>query len=53
MEASKAAVRLLFATIALAAFVDGLDGTIVTTVLPEIAEDLGIGAADSSWVITI
>jgi EmrB/QacA subfamily drug resistance transporter len=53
MEESKTAVRLLFATIALAAFVDGLDGTIVTTVLPEIAEDLGIGAADSSWVITI
>ncbi len=49
----KQAVRLLYAVIALAAFVDGLDGTIVTTALPDIAQAFGITAADSSWVITV
>ncbi len=44
---------LLYAVIALAAFVDGLDGTIVTTALPDIAQAFGITAADSSWVITV
>ncbi len=44
---------MLFAVIALAAFVDGLDGTIVTTVLPDIADAFDVSAADSSWVITV
>lgn len=44
---------LLFATIALSMFLDGLDGSIVNVALPSIAEDFGISASDTSWVITV
>ncbi|MBR4227463.1 MAG: MFS transporter [Candidatus Methanomethylophilaceae archaeon] len=49
----RSATTMLFAVIALAAFVDGLDGTIVTTALPDIADAFDVSATDSSWVITI
>ncbi len=44
---------LLFATIALGMFLDGLDGSIVNVALPSIADDFGISASDTSWVITV
>lgn len=44
---------LLFATIALSMFLDGLDGSIVNVALPSIASDFGISASDTSWVITV
>lgn len=44
---------LIFATIALSMFLDGLDGSIVNVALPSIAEDFGISASDTSWVITV
>ena len=52
-EGGDSSVTMLFIVIALAAFVDGLDGTIVTTALPDIADFFAVGATDSSWVITI
>lgn len=44
---------LLLATIALSMFLDGLDGSIVNVALPSIADDFGISASDTSWVITV
>ncbi len=44
---------LLYATIALAMFLDGLDGTIVTVALPAMAESFNIGTSESSWIVTI
>ena len=43
----------LFTVMAMAFFLDGLDGTIVTIALPEMASDFGISTSDSSWVMTI
>lgn len=44
---------LLLTVVALALFLDGLDGTIVNVVLPEIAADFGIDAGTTSWVVTV
>lgn len=44
---------LLLATIAISMFLDGLDGTIVNVALPSMAESFGIGAGDTSWVVTV
>ncbi len=49
----KGGSALLLATIAISMFLDGLDGTIVNVALPEIASYFGIGAGDTSWVITV
>lgn len=44
---------LLFVVMILGTFLDGLDGTIVNVVLPEIADTFGVGTSEASWVITI
>ena len=44
---------LLLVVVALALFLDGLDGTIVNVVLPDIAEDMSIGLGTTSWVVTV
>ena len=44
---------MLLIVVALALFLDGLDGTIVNVVLPDIAEDFGIGLGMTSWVVTV
>ena len=44
---------LLYVVIALAMFLDGLDGTIVNVALPTIASDLGIGTSTASWIVTV
>ena len=44
---------LLLVVIALALFLDGLDGTIVNVVLPDIAADMNIGLGTTSWVVTV
>lgn len=49
----KGGYGLLLATIAISMFLDGLDGTVVNVALPSIAESFGIGAGDTSWVITV
>lgn len=49
----KSGHMLLFATIAISMFLDGLDGTIVNVALPEIADSFGIGAGETSWVVTV
>lgn len=43
----------LFMVIVFATFMDGLDGTIVSVVLPDMAAFFDISTGDSSWVITI
>lgn len=43
--------RLLLAVIATAMFLDGLDGSIVTIILPKISESFGTDTGTSSWVI--
>lgn len=43
---------LLFSVMVFATFLDGLDGTIVSVVLPEMAVFFNISAASSAWVIT-
>lgn len=50
---SKSKQWLLLSVVALALFVDGLDGTIVNVVLPGIAESFGVGTGTTSWVITV
>ncbi|MGN0097786.1 MAG: MFS transporter [Candidatus Methanomethylophilaceae archaeon] len=44
---------LIYIVIALAMFLDGLDGTIVNVALPSIAGSFGIGTSASSWVSTV
>ena len=44
---------LVYIVIALAMFLDGLDGTIVNVALPSIAGSFGIGTSASSWVSTV
>ncbi len=44
---------LLMSVVALALFLDGLDGTIVNVVLPNIAESFGVGTGKISWVVTV
>lgn len=44
---------LLYITLALAMFLDGLDGTIVNVALPSIAESFGIGTSYASWISTV
>ncbi|MBQ7405948.1 MAG: MFS transporter [Candidatus Methanomethylophilaceae archaeon] len=43
---------LLFGVIAIGMFLDGLDGTIVTVALPEIARSFSMSAGDASWIVT-
>ncbi len=43
----------LLAVVALALFLDGLDGTIVNIVLPDVAASFGINTGSVSWVVTI
>ena len=44
---------MLMAVMAAAMFLDGMDGTIVNVVLPEISEGFGIDAGVTSWVVTV
>lgn len=44
---------LLFVVMAMAFFLDGLDGTIVTIALPEIGRQFGMTTGDASWVVTV
>lgn len=44
---------LLLSVVALALFLDALDGTIVNVVLPNIAESFGSGTGTTSWVVTL
>ena len=44
---------LVYIVIALAMFLDGLDGTIVNVALPSIAGSFGIGTSASSWISTV
>lgn len=50
---SKSKQWLLLSVVAIALFVDGLDGTIVNVVLPGIAESFDVGTGTTSWVITV
>lgn len=43
---------MLFAVMAMAFFLDGLDGTIVTIALPEIGRSFGMTPGESSWIVT-
>ncbi len=44
---------LMLIVVAAATFMDGLDGSIVSIILPTIAEDLGVDTATSSWATII
>ena len=44
---------MLMAVMAAAMFLDGMDGTIVNVVLPEISDSFGIDAGVTSWVVTV
>ncbi len=44
---------LLLSVVALALFVDGLDGTIVNVVIPEIGGSFGVDTGTASWVVTV
>ena len=44
---------LLFAIMAMAFFLDGLDGTIVSIALPTIGDSFSMSTGGSSWIITI
>ena len=44
---------MMLIVMAAATFMDGLDGSIVSIALPEIAEDLGVDTATSSWATII
>ncbi len=50
---SKSKQWLLLSVVALALFVDGLDGTIVNVVIPEIGGSFGVDTGTASWVITV
>lgn len=43
----------LYVVMAMAFFLDGLDGTIVTVALPEIGKSFEMSTSDSSWVVTV
>ncbi len=43
----------LYIVMAMAFFLDGLDGTIVTVALPEIGKSFAMTTSDSSWVVTV
>ena len=43
---------LLLSVAAVALFLDGLDGTIVNVVLPDMAKDFGTDTSATSWVVT-
>ena len=43
---------LLLSVAAVALFLDGLDGTIVNVVLPDMAGDFGTDTSATSWVVT-
>lgn len=47
------AQKALFVVMAMAFFLDGLDGTIVTIALPEIAREFGMSTGESSWIVTV
>ena len=44
---------MLFGVIAMGMFLDGLDGTIVTVALPEIARSFSMSAGEASWIVTM
>ena len=44
---------LIYIVLALAMFLDGLDGTIVNVALPTIARSFGIGTSAASWICTV
>lgn len=44
---------LLLSVVALALFMDGLDGTIVNVILPDMADHFGTDTGTISWVVTI
>ncbi len=44
---------ILYVVMAMAFFLDGLDGTIVTVALPEIGKSFAMSTSDSSWVVTV
>ena len=44
---------VLYVVMAMAFFLDGLDGTIVTVALPEIGKSFAMSTSDSSWVVTV
>jgi len=44
---------LLFVVMAMAFFLDGLDGTIVTIALPDMGESFHMSTGDASWIVTV
>ena len=44
---------MLMGVMAAAMFLDGMDGTIVNVVLPEISDSFGTDAGTTSWVVTV
>ncbi len=44
---------ILYVIMAMAFFLDGLDGTIVTVALPEIGKSFAMSTSDSSWIVTV
>ena len=44
---------MILAVMAVAMFLDGMDGTIVNVVLPEISESFSTDTSTTSWVVTI
>ncbi len=44
---------MLLTVVAMSLFLDGLDGTIVNVVLPEIAMSFGTDTGGTSWVVTV
>ena len=44
---------MMLIVVAAATFMDGLDGSIVSIILPTIAEDMGVDTATSSWATII
>lgn len=46
-------IIMLFAVMAMAFFLDGLDGTIVAVALPDIGRYFGMTMGDTSWILTV
>ena len=44
---------MMLVVVAAATFMDGLDGSIVSIILPTVAEDMGVDTATSSWATII
>lgn len=44
---------MLFVVMAMAFFLDGLDGTIVTIALPEIGKSFAMTTGEASWIVTV